>query len=222
MCGRFTLISDLETIAKTFKIASTSHLSFQPRYNIAPGQLVLAVISDGRQYRIGYLRWGLVPHWAKDQKIGYKMINARAETIDKKPAFRNLFFRRRCLIPADGFYEWKQEKGKKQPYRIIATDRPLFAFAGLWDRWEQHGQMIDSCTIITTSANEKMAAIHERMPVILEEESWGEWLNPKNRDASYLKMLLRPYPAKKMKAYQISERVNSARNDDPEVIEPLN
>lgn len=188
---------------------------------MAPSQQILSIVSDGENKRGGFLKWGLVPSWSKDSKIGYKMINARSETVDTRPSYKNLLKRRRCLIVADGFYEWKNEDGKKQPYRIKMKDDHVFAFAGLWDRWEKDDEIIHSCTIITTEANEIVSDIHDRMPVILPEEKHDIWLNPAIQDSSQLKQLLHPFPAKNMMAYQVSTLVNSPKNDVPEILNSL-
>jgi putative SOS response-associated peptidase YedK len=219
MRGRFTLIHGLETILYYYNIKETD-LPYQISFNIAPSQPVTAVISDGVNNRIGQLRWGLVPSWAKDSKIGYKMINARAETIYEKPAFKKLLTRRRCLIPADSFFEWKIKDGRKIPMRIHLKENTLFSFAGLWDRWEKDGQILQTCTIITTKANRFMSDIHERMPVILTKETESEWLNPEINDPKQLKSLLTPYDSERMKAYEVSSLVNSPKNNVPETILP--
>ncbi len=220
MCGRFTLIHGLEDILYYYNINETD-IPYQISFNIAPSQAVTAVISDGTANRIGQLRWGLVPSWAKEAKIGYKMINARAETIDEKPAFKKLLSRRRCLIPADSFFEWKKTADRKIPMRIHLKDEPIFSFAGLWDRWEKGDKPLHTCTIITTKANALMSDIHERMPVILNKESEEEWLNPELKDPKQLKSLLIPYDSAGMEAYEVSSIVNSPKNNQPEIILPV-
>lgn len=221
MCGRFTLVSDMDLILHRFNVAyaGVDHI---PRYNIAPSQSVLAIISDGKERRIGQLRWGLIPFWAKDAKIGYKMINARAETVAEKVSFKHPFKRQRCLIPADSFYEWKQENGKKVPMRIRLKNGEPFAFAGLWSRWvSPEGEEIHSCTIITTRPNELVKNIHDRMPVILRPEDEDMWLDRTIQEPEFLQQLLKPYEADRMEAYQVSTTVNSPKNDSPECIKPI-
>lgn len=222
MCGRFTLLNVFDELVARFGLIYGDNLEYQFRYNIAPSQSVLAVINDGENNRAGMLRWGLVPSFAKDKSIGYKMINARAETIDDKPTFKRLLSRRRCLILADSFYEWRKEGGTKMPMRIQLKDQAPFAFAGLWDRWQSRdGEEINSCTIITTEANELMKDIHHRMPVILPKDSEEIWLDRSIEDKHLLKSLLVPYDAGQMKAHQVSDAVNSARNDSRDCIEAL-
>lgn len=221
MCGRFALIAPGEAIAEQFGVADVPALV--PRYNIAPTQPVMAVrlASSSQKWELALLHWGLIPSWAKDMKLAARMINARSETVTEKPAFRAAFKRRRCLIPADGFYEWQKLGKTKQPIYIHASDGRLFAFAGLWETWHAaDGSMIDSCTILTTTPNELMAPIHNRMPVILEPEDYDLWLNPDPRPEDALH-LLRPYPAEKMAAYPVSTHVNSPRNDNPDCIASL-
>jgi putative SOS response-associated peptidase YedK len=221
MCGRFTLRTSAQEVAKTFGLLEVPDLRL--RYNVAPTQQVLTItLQDGK--RQGRLRrWGLVPSWADDPKIGYRMINARAETVADKPAFRSAFKRSRCLVVADGFYEWKKgaDTKTKQPYYIrLKKDRP-FAFAGLAEHWTRNGEAIDSCTLITTDPNELMAEIHDRMPVILPPEDYDLWLDPEFEGKEKLLSLLRPYPADEMKAYPISALVNSPKNDVAACIEVI-
>jgi len=221
MCGRFTIIADPAKVMERY-ILDEIPFAYEPRYNAAPGQLIPAIIEHQGQRRIGQLRWGLVPSWAQDEKIGYKMINARAETLMDKPAFRNLVARKRCIIPADGFYEWKQSaSGKgKQPMRIMMKSGELFSFAGLYDMWEQpDGKKLATCTIITTKPNEIVADIHDRMPVILKPEDEHLWLDREHYDADLLLSLLVPYEASEMKAYPVSNIVGHAKNDVPACIE---
>lgn len=221
MCGRFTLFSPPQEIINRFCVEQLE-MEFEPRFNIAPSQQVLAVVSDGRHNRMGYLKWGLVPYWVKDPSIGNKMINARAETLAVKPSFREAFRKRRCLIIADGFFEWKKEKDRKVPQYIFLRDKQPFAFAGVWDRWiSAEGKEITSCTIITTEANSFMAPIHHRMPVILNPETEKVWLNRNINDADILDNILQPYPSAEMEAYTVSSLVNSPKNDTPELIQPV-
>jgi len=221
MCGRYTLRNPRRTLDELLDLPQ---LPFpEPRYNIAPTQAVPVVrIPAGQQQRECVLvKWGLIPSWAADPKIGYKLINARSETAATKPSFRAAFKQRRCLIPADGFYEWKLIDGKKQPYLIGVGDGQPFAFAGLWEKWEHEGQTIESCTILTTEANERLRALHERMPVIVPKQDHGLWLDASVKDAALLQPLLRPYPAESMFYYPVSPLVNSPRNDDPRCAEAL-
>ncbi|WP_100374801.1 SOS response-associated peptidase [Bacillus sp. FJAT-45037] len=217
MCGRYTLTASKEQIEEQLGVQLDD---YQPRYNIAPSQPVLSLISDGENRRAGYLKWGLVPVWAKDPKIGHKMINARGETVDEKPAFNRLLKRRRCLIVADGFYEWKRTEEKKKPYRITVND-DIFTFAGLWDRWESDDKEIVSCTILTTEPNEFMKEIHDRMPVILGGEDRNMWLDPSIEDKDILTQLIKAYPAKDMDAYEVSPLVNNPKNETEECISSL-
>lgn len=217
MCGRYTNSTPPDVFAQLFH-ATLGAIVLPPRYNIAPSDKVLACRVSADTRELVLLQWGLIPAWAKDPKTGYKMINARAETVAEKPAFRTAFKRRRCLIAADGFYEWKPAVPKKQPYYIRLKDGAPFAFAGLWEHWAHDGQTIESCTLIVTDANELMAPLHERMPVILAPESYDLWLDPTVQDPARLQPLLRPYSAKAMEAYPVSTQVNSPKNDLPELI----
>lgn len=221
MCGRYTITISLEELLLRFQIDGEFTLSYHPRYNIAPGQLIPAIIHDGRSNRIGELKWGLVPQWATDESIGSKLINARAETAAAKPAYRLPLERKRCLIPADGFYEWKKkEDGKtKQPMRITLKSGAPFAMAGLYDIWlSPDGRKVSTCTIITTAPNRLMADIHDRMPVILRPEHEAVWLDRGMRDTSRLVNLLMPYPAEDMRAYPVAPDVGRVSNDGPECI----
>ena len=211
MCGRYTLITNIDRIAEAFGVAPT--LEAQPRYNIAPTQEIVTIVNNGNPH-LSLLRWGLIPAWAKDGSIGSRMINARAETLAEKPSFRNLLRSRRCLVVADGFYEWQGEGKNKTPMYITLQDGQPFAFAGLWDRWKDtDGQEIHSCTIITTEPNELMASIHNRMPAILRPKAYEDWLNPQLRDDNVLTHLLKPYPSELMAARAVSKLVNNPRND---------
>ena len=220
MCGRYNLITDAQAFIDAFQVIN--RLDWQPRYNIAPSQAVPAIRQEEDGRKAVLLRWGLIPHWAKDEKFGYRTINARAETVDTKPAYRAAFNRRRCLIPATGFYEWRQMQGYKQPYNIRLKDQQVFAFAGLWERWQSpEGKAVESCTIIVTEVNEDVKSIHDRMPVILKPDDYGVWLDPGMQDTSPLKALLKPYPADRMDYWPVNRRVGSPANDDPALIEPL-
>ena len=220
MCGRFTLITNLGAIAARFGVSRFLE-EVGPRYNIAPTQTVIVVNDDGTR-RLTQMRWGLIPSWAKDPAIGNRMINARAESVATKPAFRAALPKRRCLIPADGFYEWQQVGRRKQPVYITLKTREPFSFAGLWEsRMSSEGEESRSCTIITTEANELLKPIHDRMPVILTRETEAVWLDPTVQDSAYLLPLLKPYPAGKMEVYPVSTRVNSPANDGQECIKPV-
>jgi len=220
MCGRFTLRSPARDVAKAFGVALAD--DWQPRYNIAPTQAVFAVrrlaAESGRQAAM--LHWGLIPAWADDPAIGNRLINARAETLATKPAFRRAFRQRRCLIPCDGFYEWQKQGRAKQPYFITAEQGGLFALAGLWEHWERNGLTIESCTVITTEANSLVAALHDRMPVILPPAAHDQWLDPMEQDPARLEPLLRPFPTESMRLQAVSPLVNNPRNDTPKCLEP--
>ena len=222
MCGRYTLTSSGDAVAEAFDLAAVPELA--PRFNIAPTQEVAAVrLPEGGGGRtLDLLRWGLIPFWAKDPGIGNKMINARSETVAEKPAFKNAFKRRRCLVPADGFYEWRKElEGPKQPFFIHLRRGGPFAIAGLWEHWEGPDGVIDSCTLLTTSPNQLMEPLHDRMPVILHREDFDLWLDPAVRDPERLTHLLAPYPAEEMEAWPVSRFVNRPGNDSPRCIEVL-
>ena len=217
MCGRYSLTADPEELARRFEFAGDwKHL--EPRYNIAPTQRVLAVVG-GDERRGGLMRWGLIPHWAKQRKPGRPLINARAETVAERPAFRAALRRRRCLVLTDGFYEWQRAGGSKRPMRIVLESGEPFAFAGLWSVWtDSEGRRIPSCAIITTEANDLLRPIHERMPVILPADAETFWLDAEVDDPGALGSLLTPYPMEDMDVYEVSSLVNSAANDGPEVI----
>jgi putative SOS response-associated peptidase YedK len=216
MCGRFSLY-DIFGLEVLFNLVLPDWV--KPRYNIAPSQEILAIINNGGRQAVQF-KWGLIPFWAKEMVPG--MINARAETVDIKPSFKQSLKSRRCLIPADGFYEWKNEGGsRKKPYRITLKDGNVFAFAGLWDRWRSpEGETINSCAIITTSANTLMEPIHNRMPVILPKEAEEAWLVA-DTDTPTLKGLLKPYRSELMESWEVSAIVNNFRNDNPDVIKPV-
>ncbi|MCP3030174.1 SOS response-associated peptidase [Halobacillus sp. A1] len=220
MCGRFTLTVDERDIRNEFELNSPIP-EFEQRYNIAPGQKVLAVINDGEKNRAGYMYWGLVPSWAKDPKIGYKMINARSETAHKKPSFKNLMAKKRCLIIADSFYEWKRKDKIKQPYRIKPTDRKLFTFAGLWDQWKTQEEERFTCTILTREANAFMESIHDRMPVILPKNSQSEWIAPSTLKPEDAHDFINKLTMEELEANEVSTYVNSAKNEGPECIRTL-
>jgi len=222
MCGRFTLTVSARVLADVFDVPEVPQLA--PRYNIAPTQTVAIVrhAADGSR-EMALVRWGLIPFWAKDTSIGARMINARGETVASKPAFRSAVKQRRCLIPADGFYEWQKSGVGKQPFLIRFADRRAFAFAGLWDRWRrtEDTQEIVSCTIITTSPNDLVRELHDRMPVILPPSRFDEWLRLEPLPEAALESLLQPYPADEMEAFPVSRRVNTPTHDDAECVLPL-
>ncbi|HEV2126667.1 MAG TPA: SOS response-associated peptidase [Chloroflexota bacterium] len=222
MCGRFTLTEDRGVVARRFGAPPAHGGGTAPRFNIAPTQLVVTVTDDGAR-QIEPMRWGLIPHWAKDPKIGNKLINARAETLAEKPSFREALKKRRCLIPADGFYEWHNVGGKKQPLRIVLKDRQPFAFTGLWDEWRplDGSPAVRTCTIITCAPNELMAQVHHRMPVILPPEREAAWLDPRETNTDALLSLLVPYPADQMEIYRVSALVNSPESDVVQCALPL-
>ena len=219
MCGRFSLIANLQELGERFGF-DPGGLTHPPRYNAAPTQPVLAVM-NGEERRAEHLRWGLIPSWAKDAQMGSRMINARAETLAERPAFRAAFARRRCLVLADGFYEWRRSGNSRIPMRIVMKSREPFAFAGLWDTWQDpEGEVVRSCTIITTEPNELLQPIHDRMPVILAEGAESLWLDDDLRDPLALGSLLTPYPDGALEAYRVCPLVNRPSNDGPEVIVP--
>lgn len=224
MCGRFVSNAKPKQVEKEFDVKITGENHFQPRYNIAPTQTIAAVLEiDGKRI-IESLRWGLIPNWAKDISIGSKMINARAETLAEKPSFKNAFKSRRCIIPASGFYEWqKKDAGGKQPFYFHLKNKEVFGFAGLWEEWleRETGEQIETCTIITTEANQVLEPIHERMPVILQSKDYDEWLDAKVRDTDKLQKLLVPCPAEEMDSYAVSRAVNNPTSDSSELIDSL-
>lgn len=221
MCGRFTLFQPPEVLAEVFQLAKVP--SWEPQYNIAPSQSVLTVLTSariGNQRRSQLLRWGLIPSWAKDPTIGARLINARAETVSEKPSFRSAFRQRRCLVIADGFYEWQRQEGKKQPFYFRLQNGEPFAFAGLWERWEApEGETIESCTILTTTASQLLYPIHDRMPVILNPKDYDLWLDPVQKSEP-LQQLLRPY-SEVITAYPVSTKVNKPTNNGSDCITKL-
>ncbi|SDJ52533.1 SOS response-associated peptidase [Salimicrobium halophilum] len=217
MCGRFTLIAELEDMRTEYGVDQIRIDQWQNNYNVAPSQNIPAVIAGAEDRRMGYLRWGLIPPWAEDEKIGFKMINARSETVEEKKSFRKPFKQQRCIIPADSFFEWKKDDlGEKQPYRIQVKGKNLFGFAGLWEKWEnEKGEPVFTCTILTTEANREMSGIHHRMPVILRQEEYGAWLDSEEEARN----LLRPLPDGTLAMYPVSKRVNTPRNNDAALLE---
>lgn len=222
MCGRFTLSTPPETLAQLFELPEVPAIT--AHYNIAPTESIAAVRQpdpDGVR-QLAYLHWGLIPFWAKDRTSSARMINARAETVATSPAFRAAFRQRRCLVLADGFYEWQRQEKRKQPFYLRLQDESPFAFAGLWEHWDgPDGQVIESCTLITTMPNDLVRPVHNRMPVILPPDQYELWLDPTMREVKVLESLLQPYPEEAMKAYPVSQLVNIPANDDPQCIEPL-
>lgn len=216
MCGRTSLFIPQSVLEERFDATATTPIT--PRYNIAPGD-ELATIQNDATDEIDQLEWGLVPSWVDDPDDSPKPINARAETVAEKPMFRDAFEKRRCLVLADGFYEWKGKRGSKQPYRITRTDEQPFAFAGLWETWGDTDDRRETVTIITTDANETVADVHDRMPVMLDHSEEQTWLS--GIAGEELQGLLDPYPADELRAYPVSKRVNSPGNDSPDVVEEI-
>ncbi len=225
MCGRYSLKTPADALAGHFQLTKSPPLS--PRYNIAPSQpiAIVRIHAPTARRECVLVRWGLIPSWAKDPGIGNKMINARAETVSEKPSFREALARSRCLVPADGYYEWQREGRmgqRKQPFYIRLQDGRPFAFAGLWDRWTgPDGTAVETCTILTTEPNGSLKEIHDRMPVILDPKDYDQWLDPSIRQAQLLQPLLRPFPPESMTAYPVSLRVNDPGHDDVACIAPL-
>jgi putative SOS response-associated peptidase YedK len=220
MCGRFTRKAGFQQLAKFLGLQVWPHL--EVRYNIAPSQFVacLRTNSISKDYECVQLKWGLVPSWAKEPGIGHNLINARAETVAEKPAFRKAFVHRRCLVLADGFYEWKREGRSKQPYYIHFADNRPFAFAGLWEHWDKvAGREVDSCTLITTVPNAIVEPIHQRMPVILHPRDYALWLDPSMRDNQRVLSLLQPHPPEEMEAFPVSPMVNNPLNESPQCLQ---
>jgi len=220
MCGRFALLTHAEALIERFGVKEVIKRP-EPRYNIAPSQNVTVVVQrETRQ--LTEMRWGLIPFWAKDVSIGNRMINARAETVPEKPSFRSAFKKRRCLILADGFYEWQKVGKVKKPIHVRMKSREPFAFAGLYEYWKtKSGKVLESCTIVTTTPNDLMSPIHHRMPVILNPENESAWLDPENENVSDLLSLLQPYDAGQMEAYEVSNFVNSPKNHGPLCTRPV-
>ncbi len=219
MCGRHMLSTPAGRLAEELQLDEAA-VDLPPSYNVAPTQQVAAVLEEDGRRRLEMLRWGLVPSWADDPEIGARMINARSETAPEKPSFRSAFRRRRCLIAADGFYEWKRENGGKQPYYFRMQDGRPFAFAGLWESWKKGGEgTLRTCAILTTRANSALSGIHDRMPVILPSDAYDAWLDP-DADREELGELMIPYEGDDLETYPVSRFVNSPRNNDERCIEP--
>lgn len=225
MCGRYVSSSGPDELARYFS-AELPETLLESNYNVAPTTPVYAVLGREGHRRLGTLRWGLVPFWAKDPSIGSRMINARAESVATKAAFSRAFERRRCLLPADGFYEWRKVPGRKakQPFYVQRADGEPVAFAGIWERWsdpdDPDGQPLFTCCLITTEANADMAPIHDRMPVLLPPSAWDHWLDPTERDVDALSRLLVPAPDGLLELRPVTTAVNNVRNQGPELLDP--
>jgi len=227
MCGRFVSSSPPDELSKYFDVDAVAEQVIEPSYNVAPSQDVFVVVETGGVRRLDRFRWGLVPFWAKDPTTGYKMINARAESVTDKNAYKRAFQKRRCIIPADGFFEWKKIPGQKakQPYFIHRADGEPMAFAGLWEVWRpkdapEDSEPLRTCTIITGEPNEKVADIHDRMPVMLPPSAWAEWLDRENDDVETLGKFLVPAPASLYALHPVSRAVNNVQENGPELIDP--
>jgi putative SOS response-associated peptidase YedK len=220
MCGRFSLQTPEAQIREAFNLPVTEKLGLSPRYNIAPSQDIPILRDTDNGHELTLAQWGLVPHWSKVSKTKYSTINARIETVAEKSTYRTPFKRRRCLIPADGFYEWKVINGHKIPHYIKMRTGGVFAFAGIWDRWEGEGEILDSCSIIVMPANEVMKPLHERMPAIIAPAHYDLWLDPRVTDKDEIMGYLNSAPSSQLKFYPISPWVNSPKNDDERCIQP--
>lgn len=221
MCGRYVRRTPLQNVVDLFSaVPAPAARDLKPSFNVAPTQQVAAVRMDDQDQRmIVSLKWGLIPPWASDPSVGNRMINARSETVAEKPAFRDAFRRRRCILPADGFYEWKRDGKQKQPFHIHRADQKPFGLAGLWERWSSGSDALYSCTILTTSPNDLMRTIHDRMPVILSEADYDTWLAP-GSEPKDIATLMRPFPGDELVADPVSQHVNNPRNDDPRCLMP--
>ena len=218
MCGRFTLTLESIVISERFRVPLDD---WQPQYNIAPSQLCPIVLMENHQRHLDFMHWGLIPHWSNDKKSSYKLINARIESVKSKPIFRKLFRTKRCLVPADGFFEWRKSPGGKIPFRITLKNGHLFAFAGLWDVWHNSAEEeVKSFTILTTEANSMLSGLHNRMPIMLKKENEGNWLNP-DIPLEKLDMVLKPIPPEELILYEVSNVVNSWKIDNLKCIQPL-
>ncbi|HEX8266380.1 MAG TPA: SOS response-associated peptidase [Pyrinomonadaceae bacterium] len=224
MCGRFTNKAEREQIEKEFKLTVDNSVTGKPRFNIAPSQMIDAVLNRESETILTELKWGFIPSWAKDTSSVKALINARAETLAEKPSFRDAFRKRRCIIPASGFYEWQKARGGKQPYYFFLKEKPVFGFAGLFENRidKETGEILETCTIITTEANEVLKPVHDRMPVILKADDYELWLDEKIKDEAALGKLLVPYPADKMSSHAVSKSINIPDLDSAELITPLN
>lgn len=223
MCGRYTLLENKRHLEEYFDAVMEDFEEFGPNYNVAPTHNMPVVGANEKGKRtIRPFRWGLLPFWAKEKKVSYSMINARSESIDSKKSYKRPFERYRCLVPASGFYEWKGEKGNKTPYYIYPTHGDIFAFAGIYNVWESpEGEKVPTYAIITTDANKKMAALHERMPVMLLQEEWNEWLDPTNHNTQALKDLLNPFPDDAIDYHEVDQKVGKVSNNSPELLKQV-
>ena len=217
MCGRYNIITDAQALYAAYQVQAELDGAALARYNVAPATDQLVIVAEGGRRAARWHRWGLIPHWAKDQAIGYKTINARGESVAAKPAFRQ----RRCLVPATGFYEWKVQDGGKQPYLIRLRSGGLFSFAGLWETWPGPEGEVRSFTIITTGPNELMARIHDRMPAIIPREHYARWLDPALQDPAQIQPMIASYPAGELQAIPVGRQINNARNRGAELIAPV-
>jgi putative SOS response-associated peptidase YedK len=229
MCGRFVSASPPDELARYFQVEQVAEQVLEPSFNVAPTKDVYVVVESGGVRRLDTFHWGLIPFWAKDRKVGQRMINARAEGLAEKGAYKQAFLKRRCLVPADGFFEWRRNAGakQKQPMYVRRVDDEPLAFAGLWEVWkpketsDDPSTWVRSCTIITGEPNEVVAPIHDRMPVMLPPSAWDSWLDRDNDDLETLGQLLVPAPAELLVAHPVSPRVNNVREDDPALLEPF-
>jgi len=222
MCGRFALATDKKILAMLYGLDLRADFELRPRYNIAPSQkvLTLRLSPENGEKELTELKWGFVPFWADDPAIGNRMINARAETAAEKPSFRNALKKRRLLVPASGFYEWKSEDGKKQPFFIYRRDEKPFSFAGLWERWDKGSDPLESFTILTTEPNSLLSDLHNRMPVIIRAEDYSAWLNP-DAEPIFLQQMMVPFPSEELTFHPVSKKVNKPSNDHPEIIQDI-
>lgn len=223
MCGRYAFFAGKEKIQEAFGVSSDDEQLFEPNFNASPGSyLPVVLLGKARIKKIGPLRWGLIPSWSKDPSHAYSMINARSETLFEKPSFKKPFQRQRCIVPVSGFYEWQKMGKAKIPYYIRALDQEVMGFAGLFDKWEDpHGESLFTFTIITTPANDLLQPLHDRMPVILKKKDYADWLDPLYEDYDILQAMLKPYPNERMSLYRVSDQVNKAENNGPELIRPV-
>lgn len=220
MCGRFTITFTVQDVEREFEIDEVM-ADWNPNYNVAPTQQIPIIMNEEGKHIVDICRWGFIPHWAKDEKIGYSMINARAETVFEKASFRQAIVKNRCLILASGFYEWKRVEKKKKPYYITVKGRKVISFAGIWSYWTSaDGKTVRSCSIMTTTANELMSKLHDRMPIILPKESQEKWLEEGLTQAQVSGMLIQ-YPPKEMEMYEVSPLVNSVRNNGEELLKKI-
>lgn len=222
MCGRFALATDKKILAMLYGLDLRADFELRPRYNIAPSQkvLTLRLSPENGEKELNELKWGFVPFWADDPAIGNRMINARAETAAEKPSFRNALKKRRLLVPASGFYEWKSEDGNKQPFFIYRRDEKPFSFAGLWERWDKGSDPLESFTILTTEPNSLLSDLHNRMPVIIRAEDYSAWLNP-DAEPIFLQQMMVPFPSEELTFHPVSKKVNKPSNDHPEIIQDI-